>query len=278
MRQEVVDRLDTQNALRRALANGEFRLHYQPIFSLHDGAHVGSEALLRWHRGDGDLVLPSEFVPVAEASGLIVDIGAWVLRRAAADLRALGEAGDSLRVAVNLSVRQLAHPLLGRMAREILATELLEPERVVLEITESALLETDPAVRRNLDDLRRAGFRFSIDDFGTGYSSLSYLRHLEVDTLKVDRSFIRHIAESDSDETLVHTIILMAHALNITVVAEGIEESRQLEILAALHCDAGQGFLLGRPAPGLVRVLDDPVSTAPLSHAAASVHGSSARS
>jgi diguanylate cyclase (GGDEF)-like protein len=260
MRQRVVDRLDTQNALRRALTDGEFCLHYQPIFSLHDGSHIASEALLRWQRPGGELVPPAEFVPVAEASGSIVDIGAWVLRRAAEDLRALGDRGDSLTVAVNLSVRQLAHPLLGRMASDILTTQALPPDRIVLEITESALLDTDPAVRRNLDELRGAGFRFSIDDFGTGYSSLSYLRRLAVDTLKVDRSFIRHLAQSESDETLVHTIVLMAHALNITVVAEGIEHPRQLEILAGLECDAAQGYLLGRPAPGLTPFEDGPPS------------------
>jgi EAL domain-containing protein (putative c-di-GMP-specific phosphodiesterase class I) len=146
------------------------------------------------------------------------------------------------------------------MASDILTTQALPPDRIVLEITESALLDTDPAVRRNLDELRGAGFRFSIDDFGTGYSSLSYLRRLAVDTLKVDRSFIRHLAQSESDETLVHTIVLMAHALNITVVAEGIEHPRQLEILAGLECDAAQGYLLGRPAPALTPFEDGPPS------------------
>jgi diguanylate cyclase (GGDEF)-like protein len=246
MRDEIRDRLATENALRTALLDDDLRLAYQPVVSLTDGSTVAWEALLRWDRGPLGLMPPATFVPLAESLGLILDIGAWALRHAARHLRSLQETDPDARIAVNVSTRELRQPEMAQRAFEITRTERVEPEGVILEITESALLEPTDAVRTNLAALHDAGFRFAIDDFGTGYSSLAYLEQLQVETIKIDRLFISRLGH-EHDPTLVRAIINMAHSLGITVTAEGIERPEQLDILRTLGCDYAQGFLLGHP-------------------------------
>jgi diguanylate cyclase (GGDEF)-like protein len=246
MRDEIRDRLATENALRKALLDNDLRLAYQPIVSLTDGSTIAWEALLRWDRGQLGLMPPATFVPLAESLGLILDIGAWALRHAARHLRSLEETDPDARIAVNVSTRELRQPEMAQRAFEITRTERVGPDGIILEITESALLEPTDAVRTNLAALHDAGFRFAIDDFGTGYSSLAYLEQLQVETIKIDRLFISRLRH-DHDPTLVRAIINMAHSLGITVTAEGIERPEQLDILRALDCDYAQGFLLGHP-------------------------------
>jgi EAL domain-containing protein (putative c-di-GMP-specific phosphodiesterase class I) len=253
MRQRIRDRLSTEVALRNALVDDGLVLAYQPIVSIADGVQIGSEALLRWdRRGDGDLVMPEAFVPLAEDVGLIVDIGAWVLRRAARHVASARLVDPDARVSVNVSARELRDPDMARHAHEILLTENVPPDAIVLEITESALLEPTATVRANFHELHDAGFRFAIDDFGTGYSSLAHLRRLEVDMIKIDRIFIEGLDDGPDDVALVQAIVHMAHSLGITVTAEGVERPGQLEILRTLGCDHAQGYLLGRPlVPGV---------------------------
>jgi diguanylate cyclase (GGDEF)-like protein len=253
MRQRIRDRLSTEVALRNALVDDGLVLAYQPIVSIADGVQIGSEALLRWdRRGDGDLVMPEAFVPLAEDVGLIVDIGAWVLRRAARHVASARLVDPDARVSVNVSARELRDPDMARHAHEILLTENVPPDAIVLEITESALLEPTATVRANFHELHDAGFRFAIDDFGTGYSSLAHLRRLEVDMIKIDRIFIDGLDDGPDDVALVQAIVHMAHSLGITVTAEGVERPGQLEILRTLGCDHAQGYLLGRPlVPGV---------------------------
>jgi diguanylate cyclase (GGDEF)-like protein len=247
MRREIRDRLATENALRKALLDDDLRLAFQPIVSIAEGSVVAWEALLRWDRGPLGLVPPADFVPLAESLGLILDIGAWTLRQASRKLRSLQESNADVRVTVNISARELRQPDMAQRAFEIVQTELVGPEGIVLEITESALLEPTDAVRANLVALHDAGFRFAIDDFGTGYSSLAYLEQLDVEIIKIDRIFISRLGNGGKDPTLVRAIINMAHSLGVTVTAEGIERPNQLEVLRALGCDHGQGFLFGRP-------------------------------
>lgn len=249
MRTRAVELLAAKSALARAVERGELRLDYQPIIDGATGHQFGAEALLRWDR-DGAVVPPLDFVPLAETSGLIVPIGEWVLERAARDLATSG-AGD-LVVNVNLSVVQLQRPGFAERAEQIVTTAGVTPARVVLELTESTLLEPDPVVDANLEALEAAGFALAIDDFGTGYSSLAYLRRLRVDWIKIDRAFISDIVRDDGDRVVVRTVIRMARELGIAVVAEGVETGDQLALLRELGCDAVQGWFLGRPGPAMV--------------------------
>ncbi|MFN8104608.1 MAG: EAL domain-containing protein [Acidimicrobiia bacterium] len=244
-------RLDTVNALRRALDTGELRLHYQPEVDLASGHWLGFEALLRWERPDHGLVLPEHFVPVAEDSGLIVPIGAWVLREATAQLRAWEDErpGVDLTVAVNLSARQLADPALPRVVASAVETAGIDPRRLKLEITESVIMEDVAWSQTALESLRSLGVRVVVDDFGTGYSSLSYLRQFPVDQLKIDRSFVSGVDGDAGNWAIVEAVISMARALGLAVTAEGVETPEQAAALARLGCTTGQGFLFARPRP-----------------------------
>ena len=244
MHERAVELLARKSALAHAVRAGDLRLEYQAMFSATDGHQVGAEALVRWWR-DGELVPPADFIPLAESTGEIVAIGDWVLRRAVADLAALGP--SSLLVSVNVAVRQLREPTFAARVERIVADAGVEPARVVLELTESALLEPDPIVDANVQRLGDAGFALAIDDFGTGYSSLAYLKRLAVDWIKIDRMFVQDLEGDENDRTLVRTIIRMAAELGIGVVAEGVETQEQLTLLAAMGCDSVQGFLLARP-------------------------------
>jgi diguanylate cyclase (GGDEF)-like protein len=259
MSDQTLDRLDLENDLRRALERDELLLHYQPILSLGSGDVVGFEALVRWQHPKRGLVPPLAFIPLAEETGLIVPLGRWVLEEACSqaerwnrDRRA--EAAP-LFVSVNLSARQFTKGDLVEDVGTTLERTGLEADALELEITESVLMDQSEAGIRALRDLRGLGVRLVLDDFGTGYSSLSYLKHLPLDTIKIDRSFVAGI-EDIADRSIVDAVVALAHGLGIAVVAEGIETQGQSDRLRDLGCDYGQGYLFSRPVSG--------VRTAPL--------------
>ena len=246
----ALGRLALEGDLRRALADNQFTLAYQPVIRLGDGAMVGVEALLRWDPPGRGPAQPDEFIPVAEDSGLIVPLGAWVLEEACAQARRWDEAFPDrapLTVAVNVSGRQLLRSGLVDTLVDVLKRTGVEPARLVLEITESTLAGDDELALTTLWEIKRLGVRLSIDDFGTGYSSLSRLRTLPVAALKIDRSFVVEIDGPDAEAPLVVATLAMARGLGLSVVAEGIETTGQLEFLSRHGCPEAQGFLMGRP-------------------------------
>jgi diguanylate cyclase (GGDEF)-like protein len=239
-------RLEMEQDLREALAEGQFDLAYQPIFSVVTGALTGFEALLRWNHPRRGLVEPSDFVPLTEDSRSIVEIGAFVLRRAAADIAALPGA---LKVAVNLSPVQLAFGDIVGTVQAALRDSGLPPDRLECEITESALFESEQTSLAVLQRLREIGVKIVLDDFGTGYSSLSRLRLLPLDKIKIDRSFVQDATEGSASAAIVEAITVLTGRLGIATVAEGIETEEQWALLAHTSCAEAQGFLLGRPIP-----------------------------
>jgi EAL domain-containing protein (putative c-di-GMP-specific phosphodiesterase class I) len=248
LRAEAVARLEQEADLRHALEQGHLELHYQPIVSAGDGTVVAVEALVRWRHPDRGLLVPADFLPVAERSGLVVDLGTAVLGQACADLARWRAAGHELRVSVNLSPRQLHHE---ELVRTVLATcdrTGADPAGLVLELTEDALIEALGVAGAHLRDLRRHGALVALDDFGTGYSSLQYLRDLPVDMVKIDRSFVSGLGAGD-DGALAEAIVGLAAALGLVSVAEGVERVDQLRRLQAMGCEMVQGYLLGRPVP-----------------------------
>ena len=256
MHERAVRRLALRAALPRAIEREELTLAYQPVVALATGATEGVEALLRWRTAEGEPIAPSDFIPIAEASGLIVPLGAWVLERACADVAPLGE----LTVAVNVSAVQLrTENFVGQVAATLARTGLA-PRRLVLELTESSLMDDVDDAREIFGALRRLGVRIAIDDFGTGFSSLSTLADLPIDMLKVDRSFVAAMTSSPAHGALVGGVVSLADGLGLPLVAEGVETAEQLAALRALGCAYAQGYHLGRPGPlaeisGGVRVL-----------------------
>jgi diguanylate cyclase (GGDEF)-like protein/PAS domain S-box-containing protein len=252
MRFEVLDRMTTEHALHRAIERQELTLHYQPVVELGLGATVGLEALIRWRQPGPGLVAPGRFIPVAEESGMIIPIGAWVLEEACRQLRdwhqtAPGAAFGSMEV--NLSARQVDDPRIVRTVEQILLRSGLPPEHLTLEITESALMRDAASALVVLQALKDIGVSLAIDDFGTGYSSLSYLSRFPLDIVKVDRLFVAQLGISHEDEEIVSAVIKLAHALGLQVVAEGVETTGQLDVLRRLGCDLAQGFLFSEPLP-----------------------------
>ncbi len=247
----AVARLTLENDLRRAIERDELLLCYQPIVSLATRELIGFEALIRWRR-EGKLVSPVDFIPIAEDTGLIVPIGAWVLRRACRKLAdwTREQPGRQLTMSVNLSRRQLADPGLVRLIEETLRQNALAPESVKLEITESVIMDDPDAARTVLAAVKATGVRLSMDDFGTGYSSLSCLHRFPLDELKVDRSFIANLEDRRDAAAVVNAVVGLAHNLGLSVVAEGLEKPEQAAFLQAVDCDYGQGYLFARPMPG----------------------------
>lgn len=251
MRAWVNSRRKTENALRHGLERDEFELHYQPIICIESGDIKGFEALVRWDRPHLGLVAPAEFIPVAEESGIIVPMGEWILgeacRQAAQWQAELPSAG--LTVSVNLSGRQLAQRDIADTVRLALHEAGADPSGLVIELTETVLLDDVEQAVRTLDALRAIGVKLSMDDFGTGYSSLTYLRLFPIDIVKVDRSFVNKLGTDSRDASIVEMVVTLAHGLDIDVVAEGVETREQLDALAGMRCQFAQGYLFARPQP-----------------------------
>ena len=252
MHAAAVNRLHDEADLRRAIESEELVLHFQPIVGLSNGAIAGVEALVRWNHPERGLVPPGEFIPLAEETGLVVPLGSWVLRQACIEVRdwKIGPEETPIRLSVNLSTRQLRDPKLIREVTAILEETEFEAERLILEITEGAMVDNDAVAMEHLDALRSLGARLAIDDFGTGYSSLSYLSRLPIDLLKIDRSFVVALAEGKPEGSVVRVICQLAQSLGLVVVGEGIENPKELAMLRAEGCVLGQGFYFGRPVPG----------------------------
>ncbi|MFW6349245.1 MAG: putative bifunctional diguanylate cyclase/phosphodiesterase, partial [Thiohalospira sp.] len=243
-------RLDLETELHRAVSDDEFFLDYQPQFRLSDGRMTGVEALLRWHHPERGVVSPAEFIPLLEDTGLILEVGRWILDTAAAQAKAWNASGlPRLRMAVNLSPLQVRGGRLLADIMQTLARTRLPEEQLELEITESLLIEDLEGTRRILDILQGMGIRLALDDFGSGFSALSYLHAFPFHTLKVDRTFIQAIGQSDRSQGLLRSIIEMGQNLRMDVVAEGIETEAQAAYLRAHGCEIGQGFGLARPGP-----------------------------
>ncbi|HUP61313.1 MAG TPA: EAL domain-containing protein [Thermoanaerobaculia bacterium] len=250
MHTTAVAQLQLESDLRRALDRGEIVLHYQPIVSLIDLHILGFEALLRWNHPQRGLIFPNEFLHVAEETGVIVPIGRWALAEACARMRhwqrSFGR--EDLTISVNLSGRQLQHPTFVADVERVLRDTFLPPRTLCLEITETILMENSQSSAETIGRLRAAGVQVHIDDFGTGYSSLSYLHRFAIDTLKIDRSFISHIATGDENLEIIRTITTLAENLKVSVIAEGVENDVQRTQLLALGCTAAQGNLFSMPA------------------------------
>jgi diguanylate cyclase (GGDEF)-like protein/PAS domain S-box-containing protein len=249
MNASAVERMSMENHLRRALERGEFLLHYQPKVDLVSGKITGLEALLRWQHAELGLVQPVRFIPILEDNGLIVQVGEWVIEEVARQLKAWSADGSVpiVPIAVNLSGRQLQDKDIGRSITQIISRSGMSARLFELEITESVLMRNAEQIGGILGDLRRFGVRISVDDFGTGYSSLGYLKSFPLDTLKIDRSFVRDIVTSPDDLMITRAVISMAHSLRLNVIAEGVETAAQVAILSKAGCDEMQGYYFSRP-------------------------------
>jgi diguanylate cyclase (GGDEF)-like protein/PAS domain S-box-containing protein len=250
MNVEAVEHLVMQNGLRRAIERGEFVLHYQPKVDLTTGAVIGAEALIRWNHPDLGLVPPGRFIPVAEESGLIVQMGQWVMTEACRQAVAWQHEGlPPLSIAVNLSAVQFKRSDVSQVVSQALQDSGLAPGLLELELTESILIQNIESVLITVQNLKRLGVTLSIDDFGTGYSSLSYLKRFDIDKLKIDQSFVRDLASDPDDAAIVRAIIQMAHSLSLKTIAEGVETAAALQMLHGFECDEAQGFHFARPMP-----------------------------
>jgi len=244
----VKRRLVMENCLRRAMDDNELSINYQPQVDLKTGRIIGVEALLRWNSAELGMVSPVEFIPIAEETGLISPIGEWVLREACRQVKKWRDDGlPEIRVAVNLSVRQFAKQSLDKLVSQVLLDTGLPVHCLELEITENMLMDDVEGAVETLYKLKALGVYLAIDDFGTGYSSLSYLKRFPIDKLKVDRSFITHVATDSSDASVTQAIIALAHSMGLTVTAEGVEEAEQLEFLRQNNCEEVQGYYFSRP-------------------------------
>ena len=251
MNVEAVERLMIKSRLRRAFENDELRLHYQPKYGLKSGRIEGAEALIRWDQPDQGLLFPSDFIPLAEESNLIVQVGDWVLEKVCADYRRWQERVPApVRVSLNLSLRQLQQRRFLEKVKETFEAHQISPTCLELEITETTLMEDTDRTVQILDSLYGMGLHLAIDDFGTGYSSLSALQQFPINALKIDQSFVRDVAIDRDDASIVRTIIQMGHSLGLEVVAEGVESQEQLDFLRTENCDFAQGHLFGDPMTG----------------------------
>jgi diguanylate cyclase (GGDEF)-like protein len=260
MHREADRRLQLESDLRRAVEEQEFVLAYQPIFNLVDQQLIGFEALLRWKRGGGDLISPEKFIHVAEETGLIVQIGEWVLTEACAAAAGwqhkFGRRKPDITVSVNISPKQFLQPSFVAQVRRAIDESAIPPEALRLEVTEGIAIHDPVRTAAVLEELRSWGARISLDDFGTGYSSLGYIRRLPFDTIKIDRSFVSGITEDPKMQGIVRAVLDLAHALDREVIAEGIETEAECETLIAMGCKVGQGFFLGRPTEDVTQLME----------------------
>lgn len=241
---------DLESELRRALRRDELELHYQPRLNLEDGQILGLEALVRWRHAERGLLPPSEFVPLAEQSGLIVPLGYWVISRALRDMQALRERGlPALHMAINLSFRQFQDSQLLSTLSRLIAERGVEAQWLEFELTETAVMRRSDLVKQTMDALGRLGVRFSLDDFGTGFSSFVHLNSLPITLLKIDKSFVGGMEQREENRKLVHAMINLAHNLHLEVVAEGVETPEQMALLRGFGCDQVQGYLISKPLP-----------------------------
>jgi diguanylate cyclase (GGDEF)-like protein/PAS domain S-box-containing protein len=246
----AIRRMEGESELRKALLNNEFVMHYQPQVCLKTGSIIGMEALIRWQHPTRGVVPPAEFIPLAEETGQIVQIGEWVLRTACREALELQQRiGREIKLSINFSPRQFHRENLREMIASVIRESGFNPRCLEIEITEGILMEDVDEARKTLDELRELGVAIAVDDFGTGYSSFAYITRFRINTLKIDQSFISKMSESAEDYAVVHAIIAMARSLSLAVVAEGVETSQQLQMLRKLDCDAAQGFLLGKAVP-----------------------------
>jgi EAL domain-containing protein (putative c-di-GMP-specific phosphodiesterase class I) len=248
MNQSGLERMRLERGLRRALERGEFLLHYQPKICAATGKIRGAEALLRWQHPERGLVLPGEFIPILEETGLIVPVGLWVLESACEQIRRWERAGIEVEsIGINLSAGQFQQPDFDVHVRRVIECSGIAPGKIELEITESMLMHDPGQAIQTLSRLKQLGVSLSVDDFGTGYSGLSYLKQLPLDSLKIARNFISHITQDQEDATIALAIINLAHNLGLQVVAEGVETEAQARFLAANRCDFLQGFFFALP-------------------------------
>jgi diguanylate cyclase (GGDEF)-like protein len=247
MQDAVQTYLELEMDLREALQKNEFFLVYQPTFDLREMSATGMEALLRWKSPVRGVVQPNDFIPILEDTGLITQVGKWILKEACRQGKAWREGGHMIGMAVNVSGRQLDTDELVTNVQEALSESGLEPGALTLEITETTLMRNVEATAQRLTAIKELGVRIAIDDFGTGYSSLAHLQQFPVDALKIDRSFIARLTANAEGETLIHTLVQLGKALSIETLAEGIEQQQELSMLQAEQCDSGQGFLFARP-------------------------------
>jgi diguanylate cyclase (GGDEF)-like protein/PAS domain S-box-containing protein len=265
MYEDAVRRVEVTAELRQSIEAGDLEVFYQPILSIHDRRVVGVEALARWAHPTRGLVPPAEFIPVAEASGLILPLGHSILAGACRQVQLWRRAGvvdASFYVTVNLSARQLRDSTIVAETARVLRETGLPPSALILEVTESAIMEDFEIAGAHLEELRSLGLRLALDDFGTGYSSLSYLRDLPIDAVKIDKSFIDRVAQDTEGVAMVRSVIELTRALGLTSIAEGVERHDQLTVLEELGCDNAQGYLFARPvsgtsAPSLLHALRD---------------------
>ena len=250
MNVHTLERLALESDLRRALERDEFLLHYQPKVDIRSGQICGVEALVRWQQPGKGLIPPAQFIPLAEETGLIVPIGEWVLRTACAQSKAWQDGGlEPMRMAVNLSARQFAQENLAEDVARVLGETGLDAAWLELEITESMVMHNAEHAVLLLDRFKAMRIRLSIDDFGTGYSSLSYLKRFPIDSVKIDRSFIRDLPGNSDDAAITQAIVAMAHSLRLKVIAEGVETAEQLSFLRENGCDEMQGYHFSKPLP-----------------------------
>ncbi|MEY4633175.1 MAG: hypothetical protein RLZ18_547 [Actinomycetota bacterium] len=250
MIETVTKRLEVETALYRALERNELLLVHQPIVDVELGIVVGFEALMRWDRGDGDMVSPDQFIPIAEETGTIVPLGSWALNDALQQLRRwidTNVVSSSTTMSVNVSPRQLHDPQFVAVVSDALKQSGIAPDQLWLEVTESVMITEPTQALQSLQRLNALGVRIAIDDFGTGYSSLSLLQQFPIQCIKIDRAFVNNIEHEQGTRSIVRTIIAMASALNAEIVAEGIEDAQQLEILAAMQCQRAQGYFISKP-------------------------------
>ena len=250
LRQSAAARLSTELALREAIEGDQLVLHFQPVVDLAQGRVVGVEALVRWEHPEDGLIMPDAFIPVSETSGLIVPLGAWVLHEACRSAVAWEAQGRRLDMAVNLSVRQVSHPDLLATVQSALSRSGLPAERLLVEVTETAVAEDAEAAVESLSRIAALGAAVAIDDFGTGYSSLLYLKRYPISALKIDRSFVSGLGQDSDDHAIVASLVSLAGAVGAASIAEGIETEDQRQRLLGLGCQLAQGYLFSRPVPG----------------------------